>query len=98
MHGEEKRNVPFSSLVGRGTARFQYGCVGRLGVVVLVLVATVVVLGVAAVTALPEQVEDHVVIRQIPVAAPRRNSPVGASSSRSGRRSFPSSPSPPASR
>lgn len=47
--------------------RFKYGCIGCIGVVVLALVLALVLSGVAALTALPEQVEHRVAFREIPV-------------------------------
>jgi hypothetical protein len=55
--------------VPTGGKWFRYGWIGCLGAVTLVMVAVLVVAGVAALTALPEQVEQRVVTRELPVAA-----------------------------
>jgi len=53
--------------VASGGAWLKYGCLGCLGVVVLVLVGVGGAIGVALVTTEPEQVESHVLTPEIPL-------------------------------
>lgn len=55
--------------MAKTAATLRYGCLGCLGLVGLVLLTVALLLGVAALTARPERVEDRVATHAIPVRA-----------------------------